>query len=313
MPVNYRSLELNEALIDWLTGGGNYNQVVVAAGNEAGGQGFVTERAGPADAYENVVVTDFERGEWELLQLDLPVLSSEEVLNRSTRFAQWDGYLDVLEDFLPDDELDAFVQCPRCDNPLTPFNTLAFMDALSAEVVEPMLETSELMASLPYVTRFYTTLSAPEMDLDPLFDFNPDLEDVNNVHGAERVIECDPSIPFSDAPSRIELEDGRVVRLPPGARTWPWNPDEDGAPPANAIVAQLSTNGPGTVVTDNSAAIEQALRQHNATVPSLDSMGLTTAGGCSVTSNPTGFFAWLGLALAGLLRLRRPKGHPPRT
>jgi hypothetical protein len=42
VPVNYRSLELNEALINWLTGGSNYNQVVIAAANEAGGQGFVT-------------------------------------------------------------------------------------------------------------------------------------------------------------------------------------------------------------------------------------------------------------------------------
>jgi hypothetical protein len=176
-----------------------------------------------------------------------------------------------------------------------------------------MLQTSELMASLPYVTRFYTTLSAPEMDLDPLFDFNADLEDIDNVHGAERIIECDPLITFDEAPSRVELEDGRVVRLPPGARTWPWNPDEDGAPPANAIVAQLSTSGPGTVVSDNSAAIEQALRQHNATVPSFDSEGLTTAGGCSVTSNPRNLLTWLGLALLGLLLWRRPRGHSRRT
>ncbi|MGB3050619.1 MAG: DUF2330 domain-containing protein [Polyangiales bacterium] len=305
VPVNYRSLELNEALVDWLTGGSNYNQVVVAAGNEAGGQGFVTERAGPSDAYENVVVADFERDQWEQLQRNLPVLSSEEVLEQSTRFAQWDGYLGVLEDFLPADELDAFIQCPQCDNPLTPFNTEAFMDALSTEVVAPMLETSELLASSPYVTRFYTTLSAPEMDLDPLFDFNADLEDVTNVHGAERVIECDPLITFSEAPSRVELEDGRVVRLLPGATTWPWNPSEDGAPPANAIVAQLSTSGPGTVVTDNSAAIDQTLTQHNASVPNVDSMGLTTAGGCSVTSNPTGLLTWLSLALIGLLFWRR--------
>ena len=61
-------------------------------------------------------------------------------------------------------------------------------------------------------------------------------------------------------------------------------------------------------MTDNSAAIDQALRQHNATVPSVDSMGLTTAGGCSVTSNPTGLLAWLGFALLGLLLWRRRAG-----
>lgn len=311
VPVNYRSLQLNEALIDWLRAGSNYNQVVVAAGNEAGGQGFVTERAGPSQDYENVIVLDFERQEWDRLRVDLPTLSSEEVLQRSTSFAQWDGYLGVLEDFLPAEELDWFVQCPRCGNELSPFNTGAFVDALSNEVIAPMLETDSLLASRPYATRFYTTLSAPEMDLDPLFDFNPELDDVTNLHSATRIIECHPLITFSEAPSRVELEDGRAIRLPPNATTWPWNPDEEEAPPANAIVAQLSTSGPGTVVTDNGPAIDQALTEHNAGVPTLDEMdlGLSQAGlrsaGCAVASSSGGSLLWLGLALAGLWIARR--------
>ena len=54
VPVNYKGLELNQALINWLNGARNYNQVVIAAANEAGGQGFVSERAGPSTDYENV-------------------------------------------------------------------------------------------------------------------------------------------------------------------------------------------------------------------------------------------------------------------
>ncbi len=307
VPVNYRSLELNEALIDWTTAASNYNQVVVAAANEAGGQGFVTERAGQSNAYEGVVVTDFERQQWEQLQVNLPALSSEEVLQQSTRFAQWDGYLGVLEDFLPEAELDAFIQCPQCNDALTPFNTEAFMAALSTDVIAPMLETDELLASLPYVTRLYTTLSAPEMDLDPLFDFNADLDDVSNVHNATRVFECNPTISLSEAPSRIELEDGRVVRLLPGA-SWPFTPGGENAPPANAIISQLSTSGPGTVVTDNSKAIDEALDEHNAQVPTLRDMGLTTAGGCAIAPNRTDLLWWMGLALAGLLIRRRRAG-----
>jgi len=305
VPVNYRSLQLNEALLDWLTGGSNYNQVVVAAANEAGGQGFVTERAGEAAAYENVVVIDVERDQWESLQVMLPSLSSEDVLRESARFAQWDGYLGVLEDFIPEPELDAFIQCPQCSENLTPFDTGAFMNALATDVIDPMLETQALLGSRPYVTRLYTTLSAPEMDLDPLFDFNRDLEDVTNVHSATRVIECSPFITFDEAPSRVELGDGRVVRLPPGALTWPFTPDTDHAPPANAIVAQLTTSGSGTVITDNRDAIDDALSRHNAQVPTLADMGLTTAGGCAVGETRGNAPLWLGLGLAALLLWRR--------
>lgn len=309
VPVNYRSLELNETLIDWVNFGSNYNQVVVAAANEAGGQGFVAERVGPSDTYERVVVGDFEREQWEQLQASAPTLPTDELLQQTIPFAQWDGYLGVLEDFVPQEELDRFVNCPQCDNAVTPFDNVAFMNALAKEVIEPMLDTDELILSRPYVTRLYTTLSAPEMDLDPLFDFNPDLDDVSNIHAATRVIECDPTISFSEAASRIELEDGRVVRLPADG-SWPFTLGDADSLPANAIVAQLTTSGSGTVVTDNTAAIDQALEENNARFPAKQAPAVTMAGGCSVAHRPTNLGRWVGLALAGLLlrRRRRSKG-----
>ncbi len=304
VPVNYRSLELNEALIDWLNAGSNYNQVVVAAADEAGGQGFVTERAGPRADYEGIVVPDFERQAWTRLQDDAPSLSSEDLLRQSVAFSAWDGYQEVLERFIPEDEVASFLQCPQCTQSFAPFDKDSFMSALEAEVIEPMLDTEELVQSRPYVTRLYTTLSAPEMDLDPLFDFNPDLEEVSNMHAATRVIECSPNLSFGEAPSRIELEDGRVVRLPPGNGPWPFSPGAEDAPPANAIVAQLSTSGPGTVVEDNGAQIDEVLGRYNAQVPGPREYGLGTRG-CAARSGEVSLAGWVGLALALLLGRRR--------
>jgi hypothetical protein len=48
VPINYATLELNEAALDWFNPATSYNSVVVAAADEApGGQGFVTEFANP--------------------------------------------------------------------------------------------------------------------------------------------------------------------------------------------------------------------------------------------------------------------------
>ncbi len=306
IPVNYRSLHLNEALIDWLTFGSNYNAVVIEAANQAGGQGFVTERAGPSSDYEDVIVREWERRDWDRLLLDAPALTPEEVAIRSLQFSAWDGYQEVLEDFLAPGEVQALLECPGCGQPLSPFGTTAFLDALETDVIEPMFDTEELVASLPYTTRFYTTLSAPEMDLDPLFDFNPDLEAVANVHSATRYIECSPAIPISAAPSRVELEDGRVVRLKAG-EPWPFDVGADDAPPANAMVAQLSTKGPGTIITDNSAAIDEALNRLNDQVPAPPS---PSSGGCAIGPAPDST-AWLLTALLGLLAWRRRSRPSP--
>ena len=305
VPLNYRSLELNEALIDWLTGAANYNEVVIAAANQAGGQGFVTESAGPSEVYDETIVAELERETWEHLVFYAAGLSSDEVLRESSRFSSWDAYRDVVERFIAEEDVDAFIQCPACGFDLPPFDKDSFLTALGSEVIQPMLDTQELIESHTYVTRFYTTLSAPEMDLDPTFAFNTELEPVSNLHNATRVFECNPAISLNEAPSRIELEDGRLVRLAPGA-SWPFTADAPEAPPANAIVAQLATSGFGRVVSDNGDAIDRALASHNAQVPTLDDMGLQGGGGgCAVAGNRGDLLGWIVLCVGVLFLIQR--------
>ena len=64
----------------------------------------------------------------------------------------------------------------------------------------------------PYTTRLYSTLSAAEMTVDPVFVFNPELPDVDNVHRAERIIECDRDVYQFEAPWRIEFPQGTTIR-----------------------------------------------------------------------------------------------------
>lgn len=47
-------------------------------------------------------------------------------------------------------------------------------------VIHPLLQ--HLRASFPYVTRLNTVISPEEMTLDPIFDYDPQLKDVSNIH-----------------------------------------------------------------------------------------------------------------------------------
>ena len=97
------------------------------------------------------------------------------------------------------------------------------------------------------MTRLYTTMSAAEMTEDPLFTFNPDLQPVSNIHTAERVIECNPSVEQFSAPWRIELPQGGVVRGIGSSQVWPVVPEQ----PYNRRVLQLGETGNGMVAEDN--------------------------------------------------------------
>jgi hypothetical protein len=92
------------------------------------------------------------------------------------------------------------------------------------------------------------------MTVDPAFDYNADLAQVSTVHIAAQSIQCSPTLHQDDAPWRIKLPQGGVVR----GRGKGW-PVAEGSMPANLKMVMLGTSGSGTVVKDNSEDIGMML------------------------------------------------------
>jgi hypothetical protein len=318
IPVNYMSLELNEALINWLSPGSTYDDVVNEAANQAGGQGFVTEMAGDAAPMADVIVPSWETSEWDLLRTETWGGRHTELVSRAlSTFGSHDGIRDVVTATVPVPAgytLEEVLGCFTCVYGWGPaeipgFDPAAFLAALESSVIEPMTRTAELFRTHATMTRFYTTMSADEMTRDPMFAFNSNLDDVSSVHNATRVIECSPSLSQSEAPWRVVLPSGETVR---GTGTsWPFTA-AGGEMPANARIRRLDTEGEGEVIVDNVAAITATLATHNRTIrrPSVMPGG---GGGCSVGRGHTGAVhgAPIALALFGIvglaLRARRSR------
>jgi uncharacterized protein (TIGR03382 family) len=311
VPVNYLSLELNDALIDWINPGPSYNAVVTAAANEAGGQGFVTEFAGSTAALSfgsslgEAIFPSWMTSEWELISTTDWTLREAELLRQSLVLGQYDGFRDAIAETLPLPKgvgIDDFSSCPSCyfstESDIAGFDPVAYVAALRRHVVTPLTETRALVDANPYMTRLYTTMSADEMTMDPMFDFNTDLGDYSNVHTAERTIECSPSVRFNEAPWRVWLPSGQLVRG--RGPTWPFMP---GDLPANARTLRVGTSGTGDVVTDNMLPIGNVLAAHNATVPGPSAIGRDESG-CSAAGAGSGA-AVLGFLLLGAVVVRR--------
>ena len=299
VPANYRSLELNDALIDWFTPGLTYDAVVTLAANEAKGQGFVTEHAGDARVLGEQLWQSWEAEQWSKLRAASWQGRERELLDNLSFLGQLDGIDDVLEKHLdlPTPVGESFLNCPSCyDVDVSTLDADALLADVQREVIDPMVETKELFMNTKTSTRLYTTMSADEMTVDPLFDFNPDLPAFSNLHQADRIIECSRRVDRADAPWRVELESGEVVRGK--GNNWPFTPGDEGLP-ANAIVRRVGNQGEGEVVTDNVSKIRQALSAHNKTIPGPGGCALSNA---DQSSNLT---VWAGLGLLLALRRRR--------
>lgn len=315
VPFNYNSLELNEARINWFNAASNYNQVVTEAADAAGGQGFVTEYAGPSSQLARPVWSEVAERSW---QEDFAVngrfgsLSPDQLFQfLEQTYSTWSGFWDAVRKVVtlpPGVSFDDFRSCSYCRRQGLSFDPNQLHAALDADVIEPVRRFQRLIDRTGYMTRLYTTLSAAEMIVDPVFRFNPDLPDVSNQHVARRVTECRSDLYDSEAPWRIEFGNGSILRGAPGsAGLWP---GAVAAQPANQRVLMLSTSGEGRVVQDNGDQIASNLVEYNANVPGAPDRG----GFCSLQSAPgtrSGAGAWsFGLAaLAGIgwLRRRNPR------
>lgn len=109
--------------------------------------------------------------------------------------------------------------------------------------------------------------------LGAVFEFNPDLEDVDNNHTADWHRTCDGE------PWTVELEDGQIVRGT--GNTWPHSVGDDGLP-ANVRILQYSTSGAPVALIDNGEKIGNTLAPRGSQSSSDDD----DKGGCSIGRKP---------------------------
>jgi hypothetical protein len=250
IPENYLHVEINEAAIDWLNFGANYDQVVIDAADEAGGQAFTTEYAGKSGLmadrlyrpgqYDNLGLLSSQSEPASFLEGMLLLgfardAQMQSLIRRHIAIPQrvWDdGVLKILYR----GDLAAYEQAKQ--DPITfqaaversfynnmeayreytrdvAFDPVAFIADIDNIIITPLREAQDLFTDHPYLTRLYTALSADEMTVDPMFAFNPELSEVSNTHTAK--YECPPgdNTPFEDIVVVITLSDGRQIRVKP--------------------------------------------------------------------------------------------------
>jgi hypothetical protein len=267
VPSNYLSLELNETRINWNNPSPTYDDVVIAAADEAGGWGFVTEQSGRAEAFAEIVYAHWKSQAMRNLresEVDLSAFLQDVVqFGRASNFLTFqDGFMDIMADpeLLPlRDGYDAeqLVGCVSCyfeegyveGDPIEALDRDELIEALDELLHQPGLATRKLFESHSRVTRLYTTLSPDEMTIDPEFVFNRDLDDVSNLHLAERENHCDDTW-------TVSIGQGHAVAG--RGNRWPIAITEN-AMPYNARVLQLSANGNGEVLVDNTDEIASAI------------------------------------------------------
>ena len=285
IPENYLHVEINEAKIDWLNGGQNYTVLVAEAANEAGGNAFATDYAGSSDVMADRL---YREGQYDLDRLratEDPIVYLDNLLRqgfpRDTQtqslirrhipmpaevFTQgvlqvvYQGDQEAYDRALADGTLQGIAD-QSFYNRMSAYKewmgTLLFSPSemtedIDATIVTPLREIQQLFTDNPYLTRLFTTLSADEMTVDPMFDYNPDLPDVPAVRRATARCETpegvDPEdVKFEDITLVITLSDGREIRVKPAPGPIPF-PFEPLPLPSATVIQRLSTSGPAQTI-----------------------------------------------------------------
>ena len=193
--LNYLHVEINETLINWLSGGSNYPVVAAHAIDEAGGRAFVTDFAGAhADR-----MTEFS------VNVDLEGLRAVRTLEGLLDYARALRSPDLIKlvrlAVVPPEgvDVDEVLQRPfDYDAREIVVDGAALVAAIEAEILPVYEGLNELFSAHPKLTRLFTTMNAEEMTVDPLFDWNVDLPDVSNRRVAEIYVTCEPADPNAE-------------------------------------------------------------------------------------------------------------------
>jgi hypothetical protein len=263
IPSNFRHLILNEAAINWMQPGANYNSVVSAAADQAGGQGFVTEYARSTESLGQVIFPNSDEEFWQTLQAG-SLTGAQLVSTLQSMFFGIDGLNDAIASHASPPEGVSetdWLNCTGCyaEGDFSNFDRADFIRDVEESAIAPLRVTRELVESLPFITRLYTTMSDVEMTTDPEFLYNASLGDIDNNHTSTRHLLCDAD--GSNLSWDVALPQGDVV-IGTDLFTWPVTLDDV---PANRQIRREDTSGPGTTLVDNRRTISDTLRVNNAT------------------------------------------------
>lgn len=295
VPDSYLHVQINEAAIDWLSFGANYADVIGLAADEAGGHAFATDFAGEANQFEGWIWVDFDESRLASHE-DNPNAFIDEMMNQG--IPANNTVLELLRSYLPMtsemedagvDERD-FYNCIECYSNYFPFGFVFDAEGMAADVgelvVEPLEKVRDLYVDYPYMSRMTSSLDAVEMDVDPTFTANPDMGDVSNFHNAELVYKCGSGKRRERAMRELHLSDGRMIVVP--SEAWFTNNEmsteeffEDLGAINAAVVERTSSSGQPETITDNNAAIDAAIEDHNRRMRQL-------VAGCAGCNSPLG-------------------------
>jgi MYXO-CTERM domain-containing protein len=326
VPDNYLHVQINEAAVNWLTGGGNYDDVVTLAANEAGGHAFATDFSGPTSSMQGSL---YAPGRFDLERLngiDDPADYVDNLMgmglpSSSTLLSLFQTYIPMPASLASQGVTDQnFYNCMRCYEDVLgqiEFDPEALTAQIDELIVTPLREAETLFSRFDTVTRMTSSMSPTEMTLDPYFVLNADMGPVSNQHQADLVIDCGDGGSWSESPRYIELQDGRQILVPPESYFWNNNVSTDeffsDLGTTNAVVIErTSATGQPVLVSHYGADVDASIADHNA--GALDLMPYTPAGfesedvvaGCGCASTPAsgqaGWVAALGLLTLGLRR-----------
>lgn len=207
VPWNYSTAEVAVDDLGFWQGGRSWALEASRAVDALGGQAFVTDYAGGTPA----------------LELELPVVDDLATETDPAAFLQalaargYQGEARMLELFerylVPPPETLAsrdYYNClasgptAACGEP-TSFDPAGLAGAIELQITTPRRDAHALVHRHGYLTRLYTTLSAEDMTIDPVFVPDAGLGDYSNVHRATLVTECSADYFDEGAPQHWQL------------------------------------------------------------------------------------------------------------
>ncbi len=367
--TNYASVLLDWAGLRWMCGYDNYDALVSRAVDEAGGRAFVTEFAGAADDTADALY-------WSA-RFDLDALAEaadaydflSAMLSQS--FSLTTQLTDVLaahiappedmtfEEFMGELGCYSYGGCDegKCEATYgfycwnleawetylreIEFDSAAATAEIETAIVQPLAAAQAMMDAAEYVTGLYTTMSAHEMTVDPMFGFANGMPEVYRLHQVHLLETCTDqaewvyrlTVPFEDGDRTIYFDSNDNFCAEPGLAPWGTLSRLLAELPSSARVSTLAEgDGAEKMVLDNRVRIDEAITLHNEAIfgvvglppgvePSDDEQPLTTSspveyetGGCACAvgggrdaggSPAPALLASLALAAWAALRLAR--------